>query len=60
MGYVNPGLVRNFEFRYESGKSRFRWVLFVYNLMTGYSKKNRENYLKKGFWIKEKETRVKI
>ena len=29
---------------YESLKSKFSLILFVYNLMIGYFKKNRENY----------------
>ena len=33
---------------------------FFYNLMIKYSKKNRENFPRKLFWWKEKETRAKI
>ena len=35
-------------------------MLFVYNLMIGSSKNNRENYPRKCFWTQEKETRVKF
>ena len=42
-----------FEFRYESLRSKISIILFVYNLMF-------ENYTGKCFWIKEKETWVKI
>ena len=33
---------------------------FAYNLMIGYSKKNRENYPSECFSLKENETPVKI
>ena len=49
-----------FEFRYESLKSKFSFILFPCNLMIGFSKKNRENNPIKCFWTKEKETQVKI
>ena len=49
-----------FEFRYESLKSKFSFILFVNKLMIGYSKKKRENYAGKCFSAKEKETWVKI
>ena len=38
-----------FEFRFESLKSKFSFILFTYNLMIGCSKKNRENYPGKCF-----------
>ena len=34
---------------YESLKSKFSLVLFAYNLMIGYFKKNRENYPREYF-----------
>ena len=49
-----------FEFRFESFKSKFTLILSVSKLMTGCSKNNRENYPRKCFWTKEKETRVKL
>ena len=50
-----------FEFsRFESFKSKFTLILSVSKLMTGCSKNNRENYPRKCFWTKEKETRVKF
>ena len=49
-----------FEFRFESLKSISVLILFVYKLMIGSSKNNRENYLRKCFWTQEKETRVKF
>ena len=45
-----------FEFRYESLNSKFRLIVFAYNLIIGWSGKNRENYLGKCFWTKEKKT----
>ena len=39
-----------FEFRYESLKSKFSWIIFTYNLVTGYSEKSAENYPRKCFW----------
>ena len=47
-----------FDFRYESLRSKFSFILSAYNLMIGGSKKKRENYPGKCFWTKE--TRVKI
>ena len=35
-------------------------ILFVYKLMIGSSKNNRENYPRKCFWTQEKETLVKF
>ena len=50
LGYDNPARVGSkFEFRYESLKSKFSLILFVNNLMIGYSKKNRENCPRKCF-----------
>ena len=57
---LEPKISAKFEFRYESLKSKFSFILFTYNLMIGCSKKNRENYPGKCFWTKEKETQVKI
>ena len=42
-------LVRNLKAGYEGSKSKFSLVLFAYNLMSGYSKTNRENYSRKCF-----------
>ena len=42
-----------FELRYESLKNKFSLILFAYNLMIGYSKKNIENYPRECFWWKE-------
>ena len=38
-----------FELRYESLKNKSSLILFAYNLMTGYSKRNRENYPRECF-----------
>ena len=46
-------------FRYESCKRIFGIILFVYNLMLESSKKDRENYLKKAFEERSKETQIK-
>ena len=35
---TQPRVSTKFEFRYESLKSKFSLILFVYNLMIGYSK----------------------
>ena len=48
------------EFRFESLKSISVLIIFVYKLMIGSSKNNRENYPRKCFWTPEKETRVKF
>ena len=49
-----------FEFRFESLKSISVLMLFVYKLMIGSSKNNRENYPRKCFLTQEKETGVKL
>ena len=49
-----------FEFRFDSLKSISVLILFVYKLIIGSSKNNRENYPRKWFWRQEKETRVKF
>ena len=49
-----------FEFRFESFKSISVLILFVYKLMIGSSKNNRENYPRKCFRAPEKETWVKF
>ena len=41
-------------------KKHFSLIFFVYKLMIGSSKNNRENYPRKCFWTPEKETRVKF
>ena len=41
-GSRQPSVSVKFELRYESLKSRFSLILFAYNLMIGYPKKNRE------------------
>ena len=47
-------------FRFESLKSISVLILFVYKVMIGSSKNNRENYPRKCFQTQEKETRVKF
>ena len=49
-----------FEFRFESLKSISVLILFVYKLMIGSSKNNRENYPRKYFRTQEQETWVKF
>ena len=56
----NLGVSARFEFRFESLKSSSVLILFVYKLMIGSSKNNRENYPRKCFWTQERETRVKF
>ena len=48
-GLRYPRVGAKFEFKYESLKSKPSLILFPYNLMIGYSKKNRENYPRKCF-----------
>ena len=48
------------EFRYESLKTSSNLIIFLYKLIIGSLKNNRENYLRKCFWKQEKETRVKF
>ena len=55
LGWNNPGLAQ-----YESLKSKFSLIHFVYNFMTGSSTKNGQNYLRKCFWTKEKQTQINI
>ena len=55
-----PRVSSKFEFRYESLKSKFSWILFVNSLMIGYSKENRENCPRKCFWWKEKRPGLKF
>ena len=55
-----PRVSARFEFRFESLKSISVLILFVYKLMIGSSKNNRENYPRKTFGTLEKETRVKF
>ena len=59
-GLRQPRVSAKFELRNESLKSKFSLIHFAYNLMIGYSKKNRENYPSECFSLKENETRVKI
>ena len=49
-----------FEFRYESLKSKFSLILFVNNLMIGYSKRNRENCPRNAFDEKKKRPGFKF
>ena len=48
----NAGLVRNLN---ENLKSKFTLILFVHNLMIGYSKKNREIVQENAFKEKKKD-----
>ena len=49
-----------FELRYESLKSKFSLIHFAYNLMTGYSKKNRKIIRESAFDKKEKKPGLKF
>ena len=55
---ITQGKFKIWTLIYKSLKSKLSLILFAYNLMTGYSKKNRENYPREYFLIKEKETQV--
>ena len=55
-----PRVSVRFEFIYESLKGISVLILFVYKLMIGSSKTNRQNYPRKGFWTQDEETRVKF
>ena len=48
-GLRYPRVSTKFELKYESLKNKSSLILFTYNLMIGYSKKNRENYPRKCF-----------
>ena len=45
-----PRVSAKFELGYQGSKSKFSLILFAYNLMIGYSKKNRENFPRECFW----------
>ena len=49
-----------FDLKYGSLKSKFNLILFAYNLMIGYSEKNRENILETAFDNKKKKPRLKF
>ena len=59
-GLRQPGVSAKFEFRYESLKSKFSFILFAYYSMIGCSKKNRENYRENAFEKKKKKLRLKF
>ena len=46
-GLRQPGVSAKFEFKYKGLKSKLSLIHFVYTLMIGSSKKNRENYPRK-------------
>ena len=48
-GLRQPRLSARFEFRFESLKSISVLILFVYEMMIGSAKNNRENYSRKCF-----------
>ena len=45
-----PRASAKFELGYQGSKSKFSLILFAYNLMIGYSKKNREIFSRQCFW----------
>ena len=49
-----------FDFMSESFERKSISVIFVYNLMIGCCKKSKENYLKKAFEQRNRETWIKI
>ena len=49
VGLRLPTVSAKFGLGYEGLKSKFSLILFAYNLMIGYSKKNRENYPREFF-----------
>ena len=50
-----------FDLKYAGSlKSKFNLILFAYNLMIGYSKKNRENILEPAFDNKKKKPTLKF
>ena len=59
-GLRQPRVSAKFEFRYERWNSKFRLIVFAYNLIIACSGQNRENNLVKCFWTKEKKNRVKF
>ena len=59
-GLRYPRVSSKFEFRYESLKSKFSLIIFVNNLMIGYSKKNRENCPRNAFDEKKERRELKF
>ena len=57
---TTPRISAKFEFRYESLESEFSSILFSYNLMIGYSKKNRKIIQESAFHKKIKNPGLKF
>ena len=53
-------VIAKFELKYESLKSKFSLILFAYNLMIGYSKKNKEIIRESAFDSKKKKPGLKF
>ena len=59
-GLRYPGISAKLEFRYESLKSRFSFILFAYNLMIGCSKRIEQIIWENAFEQKKKKPRYKF
>ena len=59
-GLDQPRVSVKSNFRFESLNKKLTLIPFIYNLMIGYPKKDRENCPKGAFEQRNKETRIKI
>ena len=59
-GLTYPKVSTKFEFRYESLKSKFSLILFVYNLVIKYSKQNKKIFRENVFNEKKKRPGLKF
>ena len=60
LGRVVQRVSAKFDFRYESLRSKFSFILFANNLMIGCSKKKRGNYPENTFEQKKKKPGLKF
>ena len=55
-----PSVSVKFELRYESLTKQIQLILFAYNLIIGYSNKNRENYFSEKVHLDKKKKRPRL
>lgn len=55
-----PSVSVKFDLRYESLIKQIQLILFAYNLIIGYSNKNRENYFSKKVHLDKKKKRPRL
>ena len=60
LGLDQPRVSVKSDFRFESLNKKLTIIPFIYNLMIGYPKKDRENCRKGAFEQRNKETRITI